>query len=275
VSDVEIHVLLPLFFFPFLSTKLHINLRIHMCPMVTMKTYDIKLHICGCGYETTHDGNASKHKKTKCGHEMKSEMKRFVLEEDIPVGNTQPSNVAGDYVAGNKIINFNLTVPDGDTRTVIYKALKSPQFQRELNGEFQPENIPALIFRHTKGRGIPRPDGKKVIHVEDDKVHEKDFEGKMVKTTLNKYAKKFINDATCTLENNVHVIQPKFAKELVDDLKTENLPGHKRNEKVSGAEALKNYASGSHVVYKYPTETRGFVDRAVDAVKKEIRHANG
>ncbi|APC25645.1 hypothetical protein BST79_gp132 [Only Syngen Nebraska virus 5] len=247
--------------------------------MVNMKTYDIKLHRCGCGYETTHDGNASKHKKTKCGHEMKSEMKRFVLEEDIPnaTGNVHTTNItAGDYAyIDNKQITFNLTVPDGDTRTVIYKALKSPQFQRELNGEFQPENIPALIFRHTKGRGIIRQNGEKVIHVEDDKVHEKDSGGKLTKTPLNKYAKQFINDATCTLENNVNLIQPKFAKELVDDLKTENLPGHKRDEKVSGAEALKNYASGSHVVYKYPTETRGFVTRAVDAVKKEIRHANG
>ena len=52
-------------------------------------------------------------------------------------------------------------------------------------------------------------------------------------------------------------------------------PPLKRNEKVSGADALKNYASGSHVVYKYPTETRVFIDRAVDAMKKEIRHAHG
>ncbi|AGE52496.1 protein of unknown function (DUF1390) [Paramecium bursaria Chlorella virus CvsA1] len=252
--------------------------------MVNMKTFDIKLHRCACGYETVNTSHANRHKKSSCGHEMKSETKRFVLEEDIPktTGDIHTNNVSGDLVSGDKInyidnkqITFNLMVPDGDTRTVIYKALKSPQFQRELNGEFQPENIPALIFRHTKGRGIVRPDGEKAIHVEDDKVHEKDFGGKVVKTPINKYAKQFINDATCTLENNTDVIQPKFAKELVDDLKTENLPGHKRDEKVSGVEALKNYASGSHVVYKYPAETRGFVSRAVDAVKKEIRHANG
>ncbi|AGE53760.1 protein of unknown function (DUF1390) [Paramecium bursaria Chlorella virus IL3A] len=248
--------------------------------MVNMKTYKTILYTCGCGYETLHVGNSSKHKKTKCGHEMKSETREFVLKDDIPksTGNVSIVNNVhnGDnnYI-DNKQITFNLTVPDGDTRTIIYKALKSPQFQRELNGEFQPENIPALIFRHTKGRGIVRPDGEKAIHVEDDKVHEKDSGGKLTKTPINKYAKQFINDATSTLERNTDVIQPKFAKELVDDLKTENLPGHKRNEKVSGAEALKNYASGSHVVYKYPAETRGFVDRAVNAVKNEIRNANG
>ncbi|AGE48345.1 protein of unknown function (DUF1390) [Paramecium bursaria Chlorella virus AN69C] len=247
--------------------------------MVNMKTYKTILYTCGCGYETLHVGNSSKHKKTKCGHEMKSETREFVLKDDIPksTGNVSIVNNVhnGDNYIDNKQITFNLTVPDGDTRTVIYKALKSPQFQRELNGEFQPENIPALIFRHTKGRGIVRPDGEKAIHVEDDKVHEKDSGGKLTKTPINKYAKQFINDATSTLEKNTDVIQPKFAKELVDDLKTENLPGHKRNEKVSGAEALKNYASGSHVVYKYPAETRGFVDRAVNAVKNEIRNANG
>ena len=246
--------------------------------MVNMKTFKTTLYTCGCGYETISAGNANKHKKTSCGHQMTSQTEEFVRKRDM--SNVQPvsNSITGDnniqYI-DNKQITFNLMVPDGDTRTVIYKALKSPQFQRELNGEFQPENIPALIFRHTKGRGIVRPDGEKAIHVEDDKVHEKDFGGKVVKTPLNKYAKQFINDATCTLENNTDVIQPKFAKELVDDLKTENLPGHKRDEKVSGVEALKNYASGSHVVYKYPAETRGFVSRAVDAVKKEIRHANG
>ncbi|AGE57380.1 protein of unknown function (DUF1390) [Paramecium bursaria Chlorella virus NE-JV-4] len=249
-----------------------------------METFKTTLFFCGCGYKTLNSGSASKHKKSSCGHEMKSESKTFLLEEEVTkhYGNAQPTpqviNNMGDHninYIDQKQITFNLTVPDGDTRTIIYKALKSQQFQRELNGEFQPENIPALIFRHTKGRGIIRPDGEKMIHVENDKVHEKDSGGKLKKTPLNKYAKQFINDATSTLERNTDVIQPKFAKELVEDLKTENLPGHKRNEKVSGVEALKTYASGSHVMYKYPAETRGFVDRAVDAVKTEIRNANG
>ncbi|AGE54122.1 protein of unknown function (DUF1390) [Paramecium bursaria Chlorella virus NY2B] len=248
--------------------------------MTNMEFFEIKIHICGCGYKTIDKSNANKHQKTSCEKQMKTETKKVAMEEDIQkfYGNGQSNHltVQGDHnYIDNKQITFNLIVPDGDTRTVIYKALKSQQFQRDLNGEFQPENIPALIFRHTKGRGIIRSEGEQIIHVEDDKVHEKDFGGKVVKTTLNKYARKFINDATCTIENNTNVIQPKFAKELVEDLKTPNLPGHKRGEKVSGAEALKNYATGAHVVYKYPPETKGFVDRAVDAVKKEIRHANG
>ncbi|AGE52692.1 protein of unknown function (DUF1390) [Paramecium bursaria Chlorella virus CvsA1] len=254
-----------------------------MIDMSTFETFKTTFYICGCGYKTLNSGNASKHKKTSCGHDMKSEIKNFVLEDDAiaAVSNTNHTNITvpGDHntVIGKYIdqkqITFNLTVPDGDTRTVIYRALQSPQFQRELNGEFHPENIPALIFRHTKGTGAIKPGGEKAIHVEDDKVHEKDPSGNLMKTPLNKYAKKFINDATTSLETNAEVIQPKFAKELVDDLKTENLPGHKKNEKISGAEALKNYAAGTNVIYKYPVETRGFVNRAVDAVKKEIRNA--
>ncbi|AGE57481.1 protein of unknown function (DUF1390) [Paramecium bursaria Chlorella virus NE-JV-4] len=247
--------------------------------MEDFDTYKTTFYMCGCGYKTIAAGNANKHKKTSCGHEMKSESRSFVWEEDVKkvIGNTNitvpgdHNTVIGKYI-DQKQITFNLTVPDGDTRTVIYRALQSPQFQRELNGEFHPENIPALIFRHTKGTGAIKPGGEKAIHVEDDKVHEKDPSGNLMKTPLNKYAKKFINDATTSLETNAEVIQPKFAKELVDDFKTENLPGHKKNEKVSGAEALKNYAAGTNLVYKYPVETRGFVNRAVDAVKKEIRN---
>jgi hypothetical protein len=71
-----------------------------------------------------------------------------------------------------------LTIPDGDTRTVIYKALQSPQFQRELNGEFEVEKIPALIFRHAKGSGLTKDGPEKFVRVEDDKVHERDMKGK-------------------------------------------------------------------------------------------------
>jgi hypothetical protein len=47
-----------------------------------MKNYNIPYHSCGCGYETSAHGNASRHKKTKCGHEMSNSIKEFVLKED-------------------------------------------------------------------------------------------------------------------------------------------------------------------------------------------------
>ena len=47
-----------------------------------MKTYQITLYVCGCGYETANHGNASKHKKVLCGHNILPENKKFVLESD-------------------------------------------------------------------------------------------------------------------------------------------------------------------------------------------------
>jgi hypothetical protein len=44
--------------------------------------HTIPYHICGCGYKTSVHGNASKHKKTKCGHEISVRKNDFVLKED-------------------------------------------------------------------------------------------------------------------------------------------------------------------------------------------------
>ncbi|APC25590.1 hypothetical protein BST79_gp077 [Only Syngen Nebraska virus 5] len=239
--------------------------------MVDMETFKTTLFSCGCGYKTLNSGSASKHKKTACGHTMTSKTEEFILKNDM--SNVQPvhNTVNGDYAyIDQKQITFNLIVPNGDTRTVIYKALKSPQFQRELNGEYELEKIPALIFRHAKGSAITKDGPEKLVRVEDDKVHERDMNGNITKTTLNKYTKKFIGDATNSIEANEHLIECKYGKELVQEFTAKNLPGHKRNEKVSAAEALKNYASGSHVVYKYPAGTRKVVDSAVGYVRKAI-----
>jgi len=48
-----------------------------------MEKFTATLYICGCGYKTLHQGNASKHKKkVSCGHNMLPENKSFVLESD-------------------------------------------------------------------------------------------------------------------------------------------------------------------------------------------------
>ena len=48
-----------------------------------METFKTTLFFCGCGYKTLNSGSASKHKKSSCDHEMKSESKVFLLEEEI------------------------------------------------------------------------------------------------------------------------------------------------------------------------------------------------
>lgn len=47
-----------------------------------VKTYRTTFYMCGCGFETIHPGNASRHKKTKCEHKMNSESRNFVFEND-------------------------------------------------------------------------------------------------------------------------------------------------------------------------------------------------
>lgn len=47
-----------------------------------MEIYKSTLYTCGCGYETLHQGNASRHKKVDCGQAMSSKLKEFVLKED-------------------------------------------------------------------------------------------------------------------------------------------------------------------------------------------------
>ncbi|AAC96971.1 hypothetical protein PBCV1_A647R [Paramecium bursaria Chlorella virus 1] len=48
-----------------------------------MESYRTTFYKCGCGYKTIAAGNANKHKKTSCGHEMNSESRSFIWEEDV------------------------------------------------------------------------------------------------------------------------------------------------------------------------------------------------
>lgn len=43
-----------------------------------IETFKMTLYVCGCGYKTTHCGNAGKHKKNVCGHEMTNDVTEFV-----------------------------------------------------------------------------------------------------------------------------------------------------------------------------------------------------
>ena len=69
-----------------------------------MDIYKFTVHICGCGYRTGDYGNANRHKKVVCGHEMIKKEMRFVSEEDhlATLGNVSPSigNVS-TYIASN------------------------------------------------------------------------------------------------------------------------------------------------------------------------------
>jgi hypothetical protein len=242
-----------------------------------MKTYTTTLYSCGCGYETLASGNACRHKKSSCGHTMTSITEEFVLKRDASSVASVVNTSNGDHNINyfdQKQITINLVVPNADTRTLIYKACETTQFQRDLAGEFEVEKIPALIFRHAKGRAVTHDSPNTFVKLHDDKVHEKDVNGNVTQTSLNKYARKFIGDAMTSLTTHTDVIKNKQAKELVDDMYTKNLSSHKRGEKISTAEVLQNFSSGDHVVYKYPAETRKVVDTSMNHLKNVIREAS-
>ena len=47
-----------------------------------MEKFAVSLYICGCGYKTTNPGNASKHRKVICGHDISVSAVSMVLETD-------------------------------------------------------------------------------------------------------------------------------------------------------------------------------------------------
>jgi hypothetical protein len=46
-----------------------------------VETFKIRMYRCGCGYNTSDVGNASKHKKVVCGYEMTLKPYEFVLKD--------------------------------------------------------------------------------------------------------------------------------------------------------------------------------------------------
>lgn len=46
-----------------------------------MNTFSVSLYVCGCGYKTTSPGNATKHRKVPCGHDISVSSVSMVLKE--------------------------------------------------------------------------------------------------------------------------------------------------------------------------------------------------
>ena len=109
---------------------------------MNIETHKFHVYACGCGFKSTHPGNASRHKKVSCGHLMKDEIKEFVLKEDhlASHGNTSPTlgNVS-TYIANNTdnridnthidnsihTVNINLTLPERTTKEDFVEYLET------------------------------------------------------------------------------------------------------------------------------------------------------
>lgn len=101
-------------------------------------TFKLTLYACGCGYKTIHGGNASKHKKVSCGHEMTNEMTEFVTKKDhlashgTQITNNNDNRVdnshnhIGDNIDNStNITNVTLVLPERTTKEDFLDYLQS------------------------------------------------------------------------------------------------------------------------------------------------------
>ena len=100
-----------------------------------IETFKMTLYACGCGYKTTHCGNASKHKKVSCGHVMTSEITEFVTKKDhlashgtqITTNNDNSTHNDNSTVniTDNSITNLTLVLPERTTKEDFVEYLES------------------------------------------------------------------------------------------------------------------------------------------------------
>jgi len=86
--------------------------------METLEVFKFTVHLCGCGYKTTQWGNASRHKKTSCGHEMENNVKEFVLKESVSsLIDTGHASHVGNATTINNTHNGDNNTHNGDNIT--------------------------------------------------------------------------------------------------------------------------------------------------------------
>ena len=91
-----------------------------------MEKFAVSLYICGCGYKTTNPGNASKHRKVICGHDISVSAVSMVLEKDhlsaIEKASTGCITTNGDNniaINGDNTdnsVNINFVLPERTTK---------------------------------------------------------------------------------------------------------------------------------------------------------------
>ena len=151
-----------------------------------METFSVSLYICGCGYKTTNKGNACRHKKVSCGHEMNVSAVRMVLETDYleaiakasaPVVQQRDHNVNHvDQSTTNNITNINLVLPERTTKEDFIEFLetlngagyRSPEQIMAMPGKLltlvrDPKKYPGAIVERNNKIVEKLPDGKERV----------------------------------------------------------------------------------------------------------------
>ena len=116
-------------------------------------TYKFQVYTCGCGYISTHAGNANRHKKAACGHEMTNDVTEFVMKKDylasrgsqVTTNNDNRVDNSHNHIGDNidnstNITNVTLVLPERTTKEDFLEYL------RELDhlGYRAPEHIATM-----------------------------------------------------------------------------------------------------------------------------------
>jgi len=244
-----------------------------------MKDYKFQLYVCGCGYETVNSGNASKHRKTSCGHSISSETIEFVRKSDhldalSKAGSTITYNAETINNTNNtntNNIHINLVVPEQSVVASIQDAIQSDECIREIRAA-APNEIPAILFKYTRGTMA----GKSLIKYDPkkDAVESKDpITGESVSKKLKKFRNEYLAEQTDIYDETYQIpYLPQPVKRDMLSMTTPQFPtGNKKDTPVSPAEVIRICATGDHRMYKLPHDTKRFFTDVAKNVDIEIK----
>jgi hypothetical protein len=243
-----------------------------------MKFYKCPLYTCSCGYETTNQGNACKHKKTSGEHVVSVETIEFVKRSDYDAKPTTTIGQQAETITNNnhtdnstKNITINLVVPEQSVIGSIQDAIQSEECIREIRGA-DPQQIPAILFKYTRGTMSGKPlikyDPKKNVVESKDPVT-----GEGVKQKLAKFRNDYLAKQTDIYDETFHI--PYLPQPVKRDMLAMTNPqfptGNKKDKPVSPAEVIKICATGDHRMYKLPHDTKRFYTDVAENVDTEIK----
>ena len=245
-----------------------------------MESFLATLYTCGCGYKTLNCGNASKHKKTKCGHAMYNTSEKFVLERDVlaSVSSNTTNCITGDgdhFINNGSLhmsnITINLSVPEKSVVSAVYDAVKNPQCAKEIKYA-DPQEIPAILFKYTRGTCAD----KQYIKYDPDKnevLHKDPITGKEISKELKKYRNDYLGKNAAVYDHTYHIqYMPAEIQRSMNELSRPMFDsGKKKDTPIPGADVIKMCASGDHRMYKLPHDSKQFFSDVVDNVDREIK----
>jgi len=239
-----------------------------------LESYRTTFYKCGCGFKTIHPGNASRHKKVECGHDMQTESKEFILKDHyLETIGTHSRSVINSTIHGNmdNSINITLVVPDKSVVSAVYDAVKNPDCVRELKYA-DPQEIPAILFKYTRGTCAD----KQYIKYDPDKntvLHKDPVTGKEVAKDLKKYRNEYLVKNADVYDDTYHIqYMPKEIQRNMNELSRPMFDtGKKKDDPIPAANVIKMCASGDHRMYKLPHDSKKFYTDVVDNVDREIK----